>query len=57
VVSLNTIITPALISMIASVGKEYLSVKKLPQVVIISSGDELVNIGDLPTSLSNKAFK
>ncbi|MES2268711.1 MAG: molybdopterin molybdotransferase MoeA [Bacteroidota bacterium] len=42
------LITPAIISLAASVGKAQLLVKKLPKVVIISSGDELVDVGDTP---------
>lgn len=49
VASANIVISPALISMAASVGKEYLAVRKLPRVVIISSGDELVQVSDTPT--------
>ena len=45
----NEYITPAHISMAASVGKSMLLVKKLPRVVIISTGDELVNITETPT--------
>jgi molybdopterin molybdotransferase len=43
------IITPALINTIASVGKTQLLVKKLPKVVIVSSGDELVDIDREPS--------
>ena len=43
-------ITPAIISLAASVGKAVLSVKTLPKVVIISSGDELVDVTDIPGS-------
>ncbi len=42
------IITPAIISIIASVGKTWVLVKKLPRVVIISSGDELVEVDETP---------
>ena len=45
----NEYITPAHISMAASVGKSMLLVKKLPRVVIISTGDELVNVTETPT--------
>ena len=37
-------ITPVIISIAASIGKTTLLVKKLPRVVIISSGDELVDV-------------
>ena len=42
------IITPAIISIIASVGKTHVLVKKMPKVVIISSGDELVEVNEMP---------
>ena len=43
------LITPAIISLAASVGKAELLVKKLPRVVIISSGDELVDVDQEPS--------
>jgi molybdopterin molybdotransferase len=45
----NQLVTPAIISLAASVGKAELLVKKLPRVMIISSGDELVDVADTPT--------
>jgi molybdopterin molybdotransferase len=45
------LITPAIISLAASVGKVELMVKKMPRVVIISSGDELVNVDEQPSSI------
>jgi molybdopterin molybdotransferase len=42
-------ITPAIISLAASVGKTHLLVKKMPRVVIISSGDELVDVHQTPS--------
>lgn len=45
----NQLVTPAIISVAASVGKAELLVKKLPRVMIISSGDELVDVADTPT--------
>jgi len=42
------IITPAIISLVASVGEIELRVKKLPKVVIVSSGDELVEVEQTP---------
>ncbi len=36
------------LGIIASVGKEKLKVKKLPKVAVISTGDELVEVGDQP---------
>lgn len=41
-------VTPAVISIAASVGKTHLPVKKMPRVVIISSGDELVDVNQTP---------
>jgi molybdopterin molybdotransferase len=43
-------ITPAIISVAASVGKAEILVKKLPRVVVVSSGDELVDIDIEPSS-------
>lgn len=45
----NQYVTPAIISLAASVGKAHLSVKKKPKVMIISSGDELVDVADTPS--------
>ncbi|MBM7420259.1 MULTISPECIES: molybdopterin molybdotransferase MoeA [Chryseobacterium] len=45
----NQVITPALIGVAASIGKTKLSVKKLPKIVIISTGDEMVNPETVPT--------
>ncbi|TFF39594.1 molybdopterin molybdotransferase MoeA [Mucilaginibacter psychrotolerans] len=42
-------VTPAIISLAASVGAAHLQAKKLPRVMIISSGDELVDVADTPT--------
>lgn len=42
------VIGPLEISMAASVGKSVLQVKKLPRTVILSSGDELVEVGAKP---------
>lgn len=41
-------ITPAVISLLASVGESELRVKKLPRVVILSSGNELVEVHQQP---------
>ena len=49
VVRHSQVITPVVISIAASVGKTALLVKKLPKVVIISSGDELVEVDETPT--------
>lgn len=44
-------ITPSLINAIASVGKSELRIKKLPKIVVISSGDELVDIEAQPSPI------
>ncbi|MCR8556331.1 molybdopterin molybdotransferase MoeA [Mucilaginibacter sp. BJC16-A38] len=49
VASIGQLITPALISMVASVGETELRVKKLPRVMILSSGDELVEVDQSPS--------
>ncbi|TWR31443.1 molybdopterin molybdotransferase MoeA [Mucilaginibacter pallidiroseus] len=41
-------ITAPIVGIAASVGKAELMVKKLPRVVVITSGDELVNVEDCP---------
>lgn len=43
------LITPAVISMVASVGETELRVKRIPRIVILSSGDELVEVADIPS--------
>ena len=43
-------VTPAIVSLAASVGKVKLLVKKQPKVMIISSGDELVDVADKPST-------
>jgi len=43
-------ITPVIISVAASVGKAEILVKKLPRVVVVSSGDELVDINVEPSA-------
>jgi molybdopterin molybdotransferase len=43
------LITPAIISLVASIGETELRVKKLPRVVVISSGDELVEVERTPS--------
>jgi len=48
VAELGQIISPAIISLVASVGETELRVKKLPRVVVISSGDELVEVEQTP---------
>jgi len=49
VAAADQLVTPAIISLAASVGKEELLVKLLPKVMIISSGDELVDVTDVPS--------
>jgi molybdopterin molybdotransferase len=49
VAAANQCVTPAVISLAASVGKAHLLVKKWPKVIIISSGDELVDVADMPS--------
>jgi molybdopterin molybdotransferase len=44
----NQVVNPALISVAASVGAANLLVKKLPRVLIVSTGDELVEINKAP---------
>jgi len=46
----NTIITPAMMGLIASIGKVKLLVKKLPRLLIITTGDEMVEVGTMPTA-------
>jgi molybdopterin molybdotransferase len=48
VATANQLVTPAVISLAASVGKSALLVRQLPKVVIISSGDELVGVETVP---------
>jgi molybdopterin molybdotransferase len=42
-------ITPTIITIAATVGKISLCVKKLPTIVILSTGDELIDIQETPT--------
>jgi molybdopterin molybdotransferase len=49
VAAAGQLVTPAIISLAASVGKAELLVKKQPRVVIISSGDELVDVEVQPS--------
>ncbi|WP_425236602.1 molybdopterin molybdotransferase MoeA [Ulvibacterium sp.] len=41
-------ITPAEIGVLATVGKSHVSVKKLPKVCVISTGNELVDVSEIP---------
>lgn len=45
----DTVLTPAHVNTLASVGKVRLLVKKLPKIVVISTGEELVSVEDKPT--------
>ena len=49
VINPGRVITPAIISMLASVGEVEVRVKRKPRVVILSSGNELVEVTKMPT--------
>jgi len=49
-VEANQFITPAIISIAATVGKTSLLVKKNPTIIIISTGDELIEMDKMPTA-------
>jgi len=44
----NTIISPAEIGVLATVGKSNIKVANLPKVMVISTGDELVEVNQIP---------
>jgi molybdopterin molybdotransferase len=46
--TINTVISPAEIGVLATVGKEKVKVAKAPEVIIISTGDELVEVNQTP---------
>lgn len=48
VASCGDFVTPTVVSLLASVGESELRVKKLPRVVILSSGNELVEVHQQP---------
>ena len=48
VAAANQFITPVLINVAATVGASELQVKKLPKVVVLSTGDELVEVKEKP---------
>ncbi|GAA4430998.1 molybdopterin molybdotransferase MoeA [Pontibacter saemangeumensis] len=48
VAAAGQVISPALLGMAAAVGASALQVKKLPKVVVISTGDELVDVEETP---------
>ena len=47
-IKINTMITAAEIGVIASVGKGIVKVAKTPRVMIVSTGDELVEVNEIP---------
>lgn len=47
--SIGNPVTPSLISLVASVGESELRVKKMPRVVVLSAGDELVEVDEIPS--------
>lgn len=49
-VKAGELVSPAVIATAASVGKVELPVKRLPRVVIVSTGDELVEINAVPSA-------
>ena len=44
----NTLISPAEIGVFATVGKSVVKVAKQPKVIIVSTGNELVEVGEIP---------
>lgn len=46
---IGQLVTPAILGLVASVGETELRVKKMPRVIIVSSGDELVDISETPS--------
>ncbi|WP_089733846.1 molybdopterin molybdotransferase MoeA [Chryseobacterium jejuense] len=48
-VQANQIISPAIIGIASSVGKTTIAVKKLPKIIIISTGDEMVSPESIPS--------
>jgi molybdopterin molybdotransferase len=48
IVPAGRVVSPALTGLAASIGKAEVLVKKLPRIVIISSGDELVRVNEKP---------
>ncbi len=47
-INTNTIISPAEIGVLATVGKTNVKVAKLPKIMVISTGDELVEVNQTP---------
>jgi len=48
-VKASQVITPSILGIAASVGKTFITVKKLPRVAIISTGDEMIPPENTPT--------
>lgn len=48
-INANCIITPSVINVAASVGAKELIVKKLPKIAVITTGDELVEVDEIPS--------
>ncbi|WP_347219977.1 molybdopterin molybdotransferase MoeA [Chryseobacterium sp.] len=48
-VKAHQIITPAIIGIASSIGKTSIAVKKLPKIIIISTGDEMVSPESIPS--------
>lgn len=48
-VKANQVITPAIIGIASSIGKTTIEVKKLPKVIIISTGDEMISPESTPS--------
>jgi len=48
-VEASSIITPSVINVAVSVGAKDLTVKKLPKVVVISTGDEVIDVDKMPS--------
>jgi len=49
-VEAGVVVTSSVIMVAAAVGKASLSVRKNPRIIIISTGDELVDVGDVPAT-------
>jgi molybdopterin molybdotransferase len=49
IANIGEIINPAVIGILASVGKTEVAVRKLPRIVILTSGDELVDVTETPS--------
>ena len=49
VANIGSLVTPSVISLVASVGESELRVKKMPRVMILSSGNELVDVAETPS--------